>query len=120
MASPPQDFGLALSRTVLQTTQVSSRTLLGNTIAGTLDYAAPEQLGKLEGVPVSPASDVYGFAKTCCHALFQTPEPTLRLRLRPAQLLRLRPSRLRVRKNPPEIDQIVAATRVGLAFWPTV
>jgi uncharacterized protein YegL len=26
-------------------------------------------------VPVSPASDVYGFGKTCCYALFQTPNP---------------------------------------------
>jgi serine/threonine protein kinase len=71
------DFGLALRPTALQGS-ASSRTLLGSSIAGTLDYAAPEQLGRLEGVAVSPASDVYGFARTCCYALFQTPEPTLR------------------------------------------
>src|SRR5262249_11470759 len=40
--------------------------------------AAPEQMGKLPGVSVRPASDVYGFARTCCYALFQTPQPLLR------------------------------------------
>src|SRR5205085_8220634 len=65
-------------RTGRETLLATSATLTGSSIAGTLDYAAPEQMGKLPGVPVRPASDVYGFAKTCCFALFQTPQPLLR------------------------------------------
>jgi serine/threonine protein kinase len=79
------DFGLALKQSALEnagTTQ-SGKTIQGSSIAGTLDYAAPEQLGKLpeqlrkppEEVPIGPPADIYGFAKTCCYALFQTPQP---------------------------------------------
>src|SRR5260221_13782842 len=32
-------------------------------------------MGRLPGAAVGPAADVYGFAKTCCFALFQTPQP---------------------------------------------
>jgi uracil-DNA glycosylase len=71
------DFGLALRRDTLQSTAASARTLQGSSIAGTLDYAAPEQMGKRDGT-VGPASDVYGWAKTCCYGLFQTPQPLLR------------------------------------------
>jgi serine/threonine protein kinase len=73
------DFGLALRHDTLKASTSrsrSDRTLSGESIAGTLDYAAPEQMGKLHGVPVSPASDVYCFGKTCCFALFGTPQPT--------------------------------------------
>jgi serine/threonine protein kinase len=52
------------------------RTLAGSSIAGTIEYAAPEQMGKLKGVAVGPSSDVYGFGKTCCFALFGTAQPT--------------------------------------------
>ena len=52
------------------------RTLAGSSIAGTLEYAAPEQMGKLKGVAVGTYSDVYGFGRTCCFALFGTPQPT--------------------------------------------
>jgi uracil-DNA glycosylase family 4 len=69
------DFGLALRRTGRETMLAASTTLVGSSIAGTLDYAAPEQMGKLPGVAVGPASDVYGFARTCCYALFGTPQP---------------------------------------------
>jgi uracil-DNA glycosylase family 4 len=72
------DFGLAMKRTGRETLLATSATLTGSSIAGTLDYAAPEQMGKLPGVSVRPASDVYGFARTCCYALFQTPQPLLR------------------------------------------
>ena len=41
----------------------TSTTLVGSSIAGTLDYAAPEQMGKLQA-GVGPAADVYGFART--------------------------------------------------------
>jgi uracil-DNA glycosylase family 4 len=71
------DFGLALRRQTLPNTTASSKTLQGSSIAGTLDYAAPEQMGKRPGA-VGPHSDVYGFAKTCCYGLFQTPQPLLR------------------------------------------
>jgi hypothetical protein len=72
------DFGLALRQSADRNTTVKgkpARTLLATSIAGTLDYPAPEQLGRLRGVSASPASDVYGFAKTCCYALFQTTQP---------------------------------------------
>jgi DNA polymerase len=35
-------------------------------------------MGKLPGVSASPVSDVYGWARTCCFALFQTPQPLMR------------------------------------------
>jgi serine/threonine protein kinase len=72
------DFGLALRASTAHSTMKASldRTLLGSSIAGTLEYAAPEQMGKLKGVAVGPYSDVYGFGKTCCFALFGTPQPT--------------------------------------------
>ncbi len=69
------DFGLALRRTGRETMLTSTSTLVGSSVAGTLDYAAPEQMGKLPGAPVGPHSDVYGFARTLCFALFQTPQP---------------------------------------------
>src|SRR5207244_1062767 len=72
------DFGLALKRSGRETILATANTLAGSSIAGTLDYAAPEQMGKLPGVTVRPCSDVYGFARTCCYALFQTPQPLLR------------------------------------------
>jgi serine/threonine protein kinase len=71
------DFGLALRPHGSGETAGSLRakTLSGPGIAGTLDYAAPEQLGKLPSVLVGPAADVYGFGRTCCFALFGTPQP---------------------------------------------
>jgi tRNA A-37 threonylcarbamoyl transferase component Bud32 len=73
------DFGLALGRQAIQNTlnnaEALQQTLAGSSIAGTLDYAAPEQLGKLAGVSPGPAADVYGFGRTCCFALFGTPHP---------------------------------------------
>jgi DNA polymerase len=35
-------------------------------------------MGKMPGVPVSPRSDIYGFGRTLCYALFQTPQPLMR------------------------------------------
>jgi serine/threonine protein kinase len=72
------DFGLAMNQQAMKATSRRSNTLAGASIAGTLDYAAPEQMGKLPGYDVGPASDVYGFAKTCCYALFGTPSPVLK------------------------------------------
>jgi hypothetical protein len=70
------DFGLALKQDVLHT--AGQKTLMGQSVTGTLEYAAPEQLGRLPGVSVGPATDVYGFGKTCCFALFQTAQPLRR------------------------------------------
>jgi hypothetical protein len=72
------DFGLALRSGALQQTLSNARgnTIAGSSIAGTLDYAAPEQLGRTR-VSVGPYSDVFGFARTCCFALFRTTQPLL-------------------------------------------
>jgi serine/threonine protein kinase len=43
---------------------------------GGRDSAAPEHLQGRPGKAASPASDVYGFARTCCYALFRTTQPT--------------------------------------------
>jgi tetratricopeptide (TPR) repeat protein len=74
------DFGLALRPDVLRSTLAAtsagrSAPRLAAQVAGTLDYAAPEQLGRMPGVAVGPRSDVYAFGKTCCFALFQTTQP---------------------------------------------
>jgi TPR repeat protein/serine/threonine protein kinase len=76
------DFGLAMRPQVVHATMSNadalSQTMLGGSIAGTLDYAAPEQMGKMPGHKVGQSSDVFGFGKTLCFALFKTPTPTLR------------------------------------------
>jgi hypothetical protein len=70
------DFGLALRQdSATPLTPRQRQTLIGSALAGTLDYAAPEQLGKIEGVKAGPYSDVYAFGRTCCYALFQSPQP---------------------------------------------
>jgi hypothetical protein len=75
------DFGLAVKQQALRRTvsaasdPTSPFMAVGNkAIAGTLDYAAPEQIGRREE-PVGAYSDVFGFGKTLCYALFQTPSP---------------------------------------------
>jgi serine/threonine protein kinase len=74
------DFGLALAQDINLANASTFRK--SNTdsglIAGTQDYAAPEQMGRLPHVKVGAYSDIYGFGKTCCYALFQTPQPILR------------------------------------------
>jgi WD40 repeat protein len=72
------DFGLALRRDADSETvrkMAQGGTLVGSSIAGTLDYGAPEQMGRLAGVSVGAYSDIYGFGKTCCLALFKTTQP---------------------------------------------
>jgi tetratricopeptide (TPR) repeat protein len=74
------DFGLALKQSLLGASASSSRrdrSMTGAAIAGTRRYAAPEQMADAPGVRVGPRADIYGFAKTCCFALFQNTEPTL-------------------------------------------
>jgi serine/threonine protein kinase len=74
------DFGLAMKSEVLRSSLSTRRgaTIQGTSIAGTLDYAAPEQMGQLPGVKVGPPADAYGFAKTLCFALFKTPRPSMK------------------------------------------
>jgi tetratricopeptide (TPR) repeat protein len=88
------DFGLALRRGALAGSggrpARTDASLAGRSIAGTLDYAAPEQMGRLPGVAVGPYSDVYGFGKTCCFALFRTTQPL------PKHWSRLRPGLARL------------------------
>ena len=70
------DFGLALRPETLEgKASTQARTTIGRSIAGTLHYAAPEQMGQLPGVAVGSYSDVYGFGKTCYYALLATSEP---------------------------------------------
>jgi serine/threonine protein kinase len=72
------DFGLAMRPSTLgakvSTQGPQAKTTLGRSIAGTVHYAAPEQMGRLP-VPVGAPSDIYGFGKTCYYALFKTPDP---------------------------------------------
>jgi formylglycine-generating enzyme required for sulfatase activity/predicted Ser/Thr protein kinase len=79
------DFGLALRRPALEGCRdmpSPGYTVLGQSVAGTLRYAPPEQLGELrvngKPVPIGPYSDVYAFGKLCCYALFKTTEPRQR------------------------------------------
>jgi serine/threonine protein kinase/DNA polymerase III delta prime subunit len=71
------DFGLALKHDIAQAggQHKGENSLAGAAVAGTLEYAPPEQLGRLPGFPVSRQSDIYSFAKTCCYALFGTTQP---------------------------------------------
>jgi len=111
------DFGLAMRSSVLTDSMSTARgnTVLGSSIAGTLDYAAPEQLGKLPGVKVGFPADVYGFAKTLCFALFQTTEPTIKhYKLVPEGIAELigRCLSRDPRERPQSFEQVVA----GLAI----
>jgi hypothetical protein len=70
------DFGLAARRE--NTRGVSERyraTLLGDSPLGKLDYGAPEQM--IPNGKVGRFTDVFGFGKTLCFALFGRPNPTL-------------------------------------------
>jgi hypothetical protein len=73
------DFGLAMRPTTLAVTHILSaqarKTILGESMAGTWKYAAPEQLGELPGVAVGAYSDIHAFGRTCYFALLGTPEP---------------------------------------------
>jgi TPR repeat protein len=77
------DFGLALRRQTIETSArraAGEETILANSVAGTIRYAPPEQMGRLRDgkgrlVPVGPYSDVFAFGKLCCYALFKTTEP---------------------------------------------
>jgi formylglycine-generating enzyme required for sulfatase activity len=75
------DFGLGLrlqsvQRSVLGTNL--NQSILGKSAAGTVEFAAPEQMGlttNLNVKSVGTYSDVYGFGKTLCYALFLNAQP---------------------------------------------
>jgi len=72
------DFGLALRKQTIETSMAAGAagsTILGDSVAGTIEYAPPEQMGKLKGVKPGTYSDVYAFGKMCCYAMFNTTEP---------------------------------------------
>ena len=72
------DFGLAIRAQTIRASlekRSSQRSLLDVSIAGTVEYAAPEQLGNLPGVKIGAYSDVYAFGNTCYQALFGTTRP---------------------------------------------
>ncbi len=73
------DFGLALRADAQHETRKDAETpnrppAVGD-LAGTFDYAAPEQMGRRPGVAAGRYSDIYGLARTCCYAMFGTPQP---------------------------------------------
>jgi hypothetical protein len=69
------DFGLAVKCEVARHSQTAKqKTLRGQAAAGTADYAAPEQMGRRKEA-VGRYSDVYGFGRFCCYALFRTTTP---------------------------------------------
>jgi serine/threonine protein kinase len=73
------DFGLAMKAEMMNaSTTRRNKTTIGRSIEGTIDYAPPEQMGRLPGVPVTAASDVFGWGKTFCFALFATASLTFR------------------------------------------
>jgi serine/threonine protein kinase len=76
------DFGLAFRPQAVQNTLSNAdalhKTTLGQSIAGTIEFAALEQMGRLPGVAIGPYSDVYGFGRTSCYMLFGTPHPGLK------------------------------------------
>ncbi len=74
------NFGLPLKRSFyefpIKNPSHLSLTQFGRTLSNSLDYVAPEQVGKRPD-PVSPATDVYSLGKLACLALFATPHPAL-------------------------------------------
>jgi tRNA A-37 threonylcarbamoyl transferase component Bud32 len=94
------DFGLSLRRSLVQTSQVRAaslnRSMVGSAVAGTLHYAAPEQLDPDRSREVGPHSDVFGFGRTCLFALFKTTQPRAKcqatLKLTTPATLKLTPS----------------------------
>ena len=72
------DFGLAMRKTTIETSIAArgeGETTIGNSVAGTIKYAPPEQMGDMKGVKAGAYSDVYSFGKVFCYALFKTTDP---------------------------------------------
>lgn len=72
------DFGLAMRKTTIETSVAArgeGKTIIENSVAGTIKYAPPEQMGEMKGVRPGAYSDVYSFGKVFCYALFKTTNP---------------------------------------------
>ncbi len=62
------DFGLAMKQETIETSlanRTSGRTILNESIAGTIKYAPPEQMDMDNTVPVKEYSDIFSFGKLC-------------------------------------------------------
>ncbi|MEI7855632.1 MAG: SUMF1/EgtB/PvdO family nonheme iron enzyme, partial [Planctomycetota bacterium] len=72
------DFGLAMRKATIETSIAArgeGETIIGNSVAGTIKYSPPEQMGEMKGVRPGAYSDVYSFGKVFCYALFKTTDP---------------------------------------------
>ncbi len=73
------DFGLSLRRMSSSTSQArqvsQNRFVVGSPVAGTPEFAAPEQLNPIRTTEVGTHTDVFGFGRTCFYALFKTTQP---------------------------------------------
>ncbi|MEN9848415.1 MAG: Serine/threonine-protein kinase PknB [Pseudomonadota bacterium] len=78
------DFGLGLRLDFIQRTLMAAnveRSILSRSVAGTVQFAAPEQIclhNNSRIKSVGTYSDVYGFGKTLCYALFLHAQPNRR------------------------------------------
>ncbi len=69
------DFGLAVRHEAqAMAGQALMSTARGRSLTGSIDFAPPEQKGRLPGVRPGPYSDVYAWGKTCQWLLFKTTE----------------------------------------------
>ncbi|WP_439625147.1 SUMF1/EgtB/PvdO family nonheme iron enzyme [Gemmata sp.] len=73
------DFGLSAPHEAVTHASLNlaakRSTARDKSLTRSLEFAAPEQRGRLPGVAVGPHSDVYAFGKTCAWLLFQTTLP---------------------------------------------
>jgi formylglycine-generating enzyme required for sulfatase activity len=73
------DFGLAAPHEAVYHASLNlaakRSTARDRSLTRSLEFASPEQRGKLADVAVGPYSDVYAFGKTCLWLLFQTTLP---------------------------------------------
>ncbi|GIW80470.1 MAG: hypothetical protein KatS3mg105_2277 [Gemmatales bacterium] len=73
------DFGLSLKLSVVHAVMGNppqrAHTAMGHSVSTVVDYAAPEQVGWVDGVAPGTYSDVYSFGCLCYYALLRTPEP---------------------------------------------
>ena len=90
------DFGLAMRKQTIETSMAArpaGNTILTDSVAGTVKYAPPEQMGEMRVVRPGTYSDVFSFGKMCCYAMFKTTEPKDRHWNSVAESLRTRPEK---------------------------
>lgn len=73
------DFGLGVRPAVVHATigdpTLRSHTIVGRSVTGMYDFAAPEQLGLLDGVEAGPETNVYNFGRLGFFLLLGNPIP---------------------------------------------